>query len=147
MAADRPNVAARMAAALGGPLAWITLPSQAALPVDPAPAAAGYLTELLGGLLLVLALILALAWVLRRMPGGVGPGQQMIEVLAVRAIGTRERLMLIQVGEEQILVGVAPSGMRHLHTLNQPITIAQREPGAGDFAGLLSRVRSKGREK
>ncbi|MBK5962705.1 flagellar biosynthetic protein FliO [Thiocystis minor] len=108
-----------------------------------AQAASGYLAQLVGGLVLVILTILVLAWILRRLPGMTGQGQQIIEILAVRAVGTRERLMLVQVGEEQILVGLTPTGMRHLHTLRTPVVVAPVEPKAGEFANLLQRARSQ----
>ncbi|TCT21246.1 flagellar protein FliO/FliZ [Thiobaca trueperi] len=105
--------------------------------------AAGYLTQLVGGLALVILVIIILAWILRRMPGVPGQGPQVIEILAVRAVGARERLLLVQIGEEQILVGLTPTGMRHLHTLRQPVERPSAEDWPSDFAGLLNRVRAK----
>ena len=106
--------------------------------------AAGYLTQLLGGLVLVILAIVILAWFLRRMPGVAGQGTSAIRVLAVRAIGHRERLMLVQVGEEQILIGVTATSVRHLHTLKQAVELAPQEPWPGDFASLLDRLKSDG---
>ncbi len=89
-------------------------------------------------LLLILVLIGAMAWLLRRfgggMPGlgGMGP----MRVLASLSVGARERLLLVQVGEEQLLLGVSPAGIRTLHTLAEPIELA---PGqAGSFAERLA---------
>lgn len=106
--------------------------------------ATGYLTQLVGGLILVIFLILVMAWLLRRLPGMVMLGSPAIEVLAVRVIGNRERLLLIQVGEEQLLVGATPAGLCHLHTLKTPVILPQPEPQTGDFAKLLNKIRSSG---
>ena len=111
--------------------------------VQNAQLAAGYLTQLVGGLVLVILVIIALAWILRRMPGVPGQGAQVIEILAVRSVGARERLLLVQIGEEQILVGLTPMGMRHLHTLRKPVDRPPAEEWPGDFASLFNRVRSK----
>ena len=100
--------------------------------------AAGYLAQLIGGLLIVIVAIVVLGWVLRRTQGGGGRGSQLIDVISVRSIGARERLMLVQVGEEQILVGVAPSGIRTLHTLENPVVAEAGE--AVDFSGVLRRA-------
>ncbi|NEV60500.1 flagellar biosynthetic protein FliO [Thiorhodococcus minor] len=106
--------------------------------------AAGYLAQLLGGLVLVIVLIILFAWMLRRMPGLQGQGPSLIQVLAVRNLGARERLMLIQVGEEQVLIGVTPSGIQRLHTLAKPLDVAPDTPLTADFASLLSRMTSPG---
>jgi flagellar protein FliO/FliZ len=103
--------------------------------------AATYLTQLIGGLVLVIGAIVVLGWVLRRTQGGLNRGSQTIDIVAVRSVGARERLMLVQVGDEQVLIGVAPSGMRTLHTLNDPV--AAVEGAAPDFAGALKRAVSR----
>jgi flagellar protein FliO/FliZ len=107
--------------------------------------ATGYLSQLVGGLVLVLLAIVVLAWFLRRVPGVATPGLGAIRILAVRAIGTRERLMLVQVGAEQILIAVTTAGVSHLHTLTQPIDPPADEPWTGDFASLLERFKSGGK--
>ncbi|MBK1708120.1 flagellar protein FliO/FliZ [Marichromatium gracile] len=100
---------------------------------------AGYLAQLFGALVLVIAAILGLAWLLRRLPGGVGrAADQPISILAVRAIGARDRLLLVQVGEEQLLIAAGATGMRTLHRLRKPVSVAPPENGGGvDFATLL----------
>jgi flagellar protein FliO/FliZ len=106
--------------------------------------AAGYLSQLVGGLVLVILAIVVLAWFLRRLPGVAIPGREVIQILAVRSIGARERLMLVQVGEEQLLIGVSATGMRHLHTLKKAVEVPPHEPWPSDFASLFNRVKSSG---
>ncbi|WP_038054593.1 flagellar biosynthetic protein FliO [Thioalkalivibrio sp. ALJ1] len=103
--------------------------------------AAGYLAQLIGGLVLVIGAIVVLGWVLRRTQGGLNRGSQAIEIVAARSVGTRERLVLVQVGNEQVLVGVAPSGIRTLHTMNEPVTAAVGE--TPDFSSALKRAVSR----
>lgn len=140
--AGRPRPFRRLSAQI---LLWA-----AATPTLAAPAggsgelAAGYLAQLLGGLVLVICVIVLLAWMARRLPGGVAQGNALIQVLAVRSIGARERLLLIQVGDEQVLIGVTPAGMRALHRLEHPVAADPEEPWSGDFASLLARFKSGG---
>ncbi|AFL72436.1 flagellar biosynthetic protein FliO [Thiocystis violascens] len=143
MTLRRPRSRHPAARDLGLLIALAAPPLLAAPAAESARAASGYLAQLVGGLVLVILTILVMAWILRRMPGMAGQGRQVIEILAVRAVGTRERLMLVQVGEEQILVGLTPTGMRHLHTLRTPVVVAPVEPRAGEFASLLQRARSQ----
>ncbi|QGU33492.1 flagellar biosynthetic protein FliO [Thermochromatium tepidum ATCC 43061] len=114
-------------------LVWAESQASVAVP------ATGYLSQLVGGLVLVLLAIVVLAWFLRRVPGVATPGQGVIQVLAVRAIGARERLMLIQVGSEQILIAATAMGVTPLHRLTQPIELPADAPG--DFAELLKRFK------
>jgi flagellar protein FliO/FliZ len=92
---------------------------------------AGQLTQLVFGLLLVLGLIFFLAWMLRRVQqaGPAGKGQ-VIELIGSRALGPRDRLMLVQVGNEQILLGLSPGTITALHVLKEPVQV----PGASEKA-------------
>ncbi|WPL10622.1 MULTISPECIES: flagellar biosynthetic protein FliO [Thiorhodovibrio] len=110
----------------------------------------GYLAQLIGGLAFVVIAILVFAWFMRRFSGTSSRGlPRAIEILAVRSVGTRERLMLVQVGEEQVLIGVSPTGMRALHRLEKPLkSPSASEPSLGkkagvDFASLLRKQMSK----
>ena len=135
----RPGASIAWGALLAPGLVW----AESQAPVI-APAT-GYLSQLVGGLVLVLLAIVVLAWFLRRVPGVATPGLGAIRILAVRAIGARERLMLVQVGAEQILIAVTAAGVSHLHTLAQPIEPPADEPWSGDFASLLERFKRGGK--
>jgi flagellar protein FliO/FliZ len=71
------------------------------------------------GLAVVLALLGATAWVSRRFRNSAQARGGQIEVVSGLSLGARERVVLIRVGGDQVLVGVSPSGMRALHVLNQ----------------------------
>ncbi|WP_122666113.1 flagellar biosynthetic protein FliO [Pseudomonas viridiflava] len=97
----------------------------------------GQVVQLLFGLLLVVGLIFALAWLMRRVQRGVPGNAQVIELVGSRAIGPRDRLVLVQVGEEQILLGVTPGRITPLHVLNQPVQVPERQPVNSEFAQRL----------
>ena len=46
----------------------------------------------------------------------------LIEVVSGISLGTREKVVLLRVGREQVLVGVSPAGMRTLHVIRNPET-------------------------
>ena len=73
------------------------------------------------GLFIVLALILATAWVVRRSGAARGLMNGQLRVLGALSMGQRERVVLVQVGETQLLVGVAPGQVRMLHVLDKPV--------------------------
>jgi flagellar protein FliO/FliZ len=80
----------------------------------PAPAAG--LAQVTLSLLLVLGAVFAAAWLMRRLRGpGRAAAEGAIVVLADRVVGSRERVVLLQVGSEKLLVGVAPGNVRMLH--------------------------------
>ena len=97
----------------------------AALAAEPAAQAAvplagtgmgGQLVQLLLGLLLVIGLIFLLAWLVRRVQQIVPRGGQVIKVLATQALGPRDRLVLVQVGNEQVLLGLTPGTIHQAGT-------------------------------
>ncbi len=90
------------------------------------------------GLAVVLALLGATAWVSRRFRVGAGMRGGLIEVVSGLSLGARERVVLIRVGGDQVLVGVSPSGMRTLHVLNQDPD-ESRDDGTGTFSNYLDR--------
>jgi flagellar protein FliO/FliZ len=65
----------------------------------------------------VLALVLGLAWGARRLRAGGRLKTGMIEIVSGVSLGAREKVVLLRVGQEQVLVGVSPSGMRALHVM------------------------------
>ncbi|MCY1449978.1 flagellar biosynthetic protein FliO [compost metagenome] len=105
---------------------------------------AGQLTQLVFGLLLVLGLIFFLAWLLRRVQqaGPAGKGQ-VIEIVGSRALGPRDRLMLVQVGNEQILLGLSPGSITALHVLKEPVQVPGTEKPTPEFAQRLLEMLGK----
>ena len=106
---------------------------------------AGQLTQLVFGLLLVLGLIFFLAWLLRRVQqaGPAGRGQ-VIELIGSRALGPRDRLMLVQVGNEQILLGLSPGTITALHVLKEPVQVpSSSEKATPEFAQHLLKILGK----
>ncbi len=77
--------------------------------------------DMFGALFGVLALIFAAAWLVRRLQHSHGPGKKHLRIVSVLPLSTKERVVLIQAGEEQVLMGVSAAGIQHLHTLNQPV--------------------------
>ncbi|SIQ43718.1 flagellar biosynthetic protein FliO [Aquipseudomonas alcaligenes] len=103
----------------------------------------GQLAQLLLGLLLVVGLIFALAWLLRRVQQ-IGPrGNQAIRLVASQILGPRDRLLLVQVGGEQILLGISAGRITPLHVLREPVPLADSEPAAPEFAQRLMELLGK----
>ncbi|MCH7420267.1 flagellar biosynthetic protein FliO [Pseudomonas mosselii] len=102
------------------------------------------LAQMVFGLLLVVGLIFFLAWLLRRMQGNAQRGAQVIEIVGSRAIGPRDRLLLVQVGKEQILIGHSPGSIEALHVLAEPVAVpATARQAAPEFAQRLLELMGK----
>ena len=113
-------------------------------PPSPGNAAGlGSLTEVALALLLVVAVIVALAWVLRRVQGGVGgAGTARLKVVAALALGPRERVVVVDVAGTQLLLGVTPGGITRLHEFSEAV-IGNDAP-AGAFALRLRQALGRG---
>jgi flagellar protein FliO/FliZ len=99
--------------------------------------AAGAVGGTVFALFFVLALIFALAWLARRMPGVAGTQHAALRVVASLALGPRERVVVVDVGGTQLLLGVGAGGTRMLHALAAPLP-SQERGGQLPFAQLLA---------
>ncbi|MDD2091691.1 flagellar biosynthetic protein FliO [Pseudomonas guariconensis] len=119
--------------------------TQASAPAAAAPGSlSGQLAQMVFGLLLVVGLIFALAWLLRRMQGATPRGGQVIDIIGSRTIGPRDRLLLVQVGKEQILIGHSPGNIEALHVLAEPVEVpASARPATPEFAQRLLELMGK----
>jgi flagellar protein FliO/FliZ len=109
----------------------------------PADVDAGGLLRVCLSLGVVIALILGAGWVLRRLQGGTVRAGGNLRALESIAIGMKERVVLVQAGEKQLLIGVAPGNVRTLHVFDEPIaptTQAAPSPAAA-FKTVLSQWR------
>ncbi|MGH8202182.1 MAG: flagellar biosynthetic protein FliO [Steroidobacteraceae bacterium] len=106
-----------------------------------APVGAGGLASVTFALLAVLAAIFAVAWLARRVRGIGSRVGNAIDVLAEIPLGPKERAVLLKVGAEQILVGVAPGRVSALHVLREPIEVPKATATApvASFSALLKR--------
>ena len=72
-------------------------------------------------LLAVLALIVGLGWLLKRMPGSGFRPAEGLRVVASLNVGAKERVVVVEVNGEQLLLGVTAGGIRTLHQLPEPL--------------------------
>lgn len=100
----------------------------------------GSLLQLTFGLIFVVALIFVLAWVMRRYMRLQYATSGSLKVLGGLPMGVRERLVLVQVGEKQLLLGVTPTTISTLHVLEQPVSVETPMPLEGPFADRLAQV-------
>ena len=101
-------------------------------------------------LLLVLGLIVGLGWLLKRMPGSGFRPAAGLKLVASLALGAKERVVVVEVNGQQLLLGVTAGGIATLHTLPEPLptpppaTLPDLKK-LPDFAQLLSQKLRKDR--
>ncbi len=101
------------------------------------PGMAGNLAQTTLGLLVVLLVIGAAAWAFKRF-GNIHVGAQgRMKIIGGISLGTRERAVLLQVGEQQLVIGVSPGRVQTLHVLDKPVLIEDKPENATRFSARL----------
>jgi len=91
----------------------MTIPTPA-----PTPSAGGSLLQTSLALIFVIALMLGLAWLTKRInPRGLGGAGSNVKLVGTLSVGTRERILVVEVGEQWIVVGASPGRMNALATM------------------------------
>jgi flagellar protein FliO/FliZ len=99
------------------------------------------------GLVVVLLMIGGVAWLARRFGSFHSGASGSLRILGGLSMGPRERVVLLQVGEKQLLLGVAPGRVSTLHVLDKPVPVAPATNMQGEnFATRLAAVLKQGRQ-
>ena len=72
-------------------------------------------------MLVVVAAIVLLGWLYSRsrlVGGGAG---DIINIVASRALGPKERLLIVEVADQQLLVGMTSTAVQTLHVFDEPV--------------------------
>jgi len=93
------------------------------------------------GLAVVLALIWGAAWLARRFSPTGSSSRSPIKLVATQALGQRERVVLIELGDNWLLLGVAPGHVSALHTGPKATLPLAAAPEAAPFAKFLAIAR------
>jgi len=100
----------------------------------PAPAlTSGSILQVILSLLLVLAAVVVVAWVLKRINQPLQGAGNALKIVSGVAVGQRERIVLVEVNDTWLVVGVAPGQVNALHTMPKgQLPSAPRAPNGDD---------------
>ena len=116
---------------------WTT--AAAAAEADSGPGLLPSLLQTTFGLVLVLGLIWGAAWMIRRVsPAAARPGA-LLRTVATLAVGQRERVVVVEIGDQWLVLGVSAGGIRKLATLAKGAL--PEAPHPASFGRLLARAR------
>jgi flagellar protein FliO/FliZ len=125
-----------------------SLPALAQAADTPAVSAAGSLLQVFVGLVAVLLLIAATAWVAKRFGVARGGSSSLLQVVGSASVGARERVVVVEIGESWLVVGVAPGSVSALTTLPRGTLPSPAASAIGaPFAARLQQMIEKRREK
>lgn len=99
--------------------------------------------QMLFGLAVVLGLVLAMGWIMKRVSSHGLAGSAALRVVAAAAVGQRERVVVVEVGNTWLVVGVAPGSVNALHQMARgelPATPAAAPAAATQLADWLQRT-------
>ncbi len=99
----------------------------------------GALAQSVAALGIVVIAILAAGWALRRLQRGIVAGEGPLRPVGAIAVGARERVVIVEIQDVWLVLGVAPGAVRVIHTLPRAATTAA--PADQGFASWLHRVR------
>ncbi|MGR6873240.1 flagellar biosynthetic protein FliO [Pseudomonas sp. HK3] len=85
------------------------------------PSSQDQLIQVTLALVVVVALIYAIAWVIKRKQGVQGISNIPMKTIGVLPMGMKEKIILVEVGGKQILLGMTPSNINTLATFDEPI--------------------------
>jgi flagellar protein FliO/FliZ len=129
-------------AVCAGAAPWLAAGAAPAAGDAPRAAASVDLTSLTLSLAAVLGLVLAAAFVVRRLPGGFGftaRSSGPLKVVATLALGPKERLLLVDARGTEVLVAVTPAGVSILSPAAAPRAVAAAADVGAEFALLGTR--------
>jgi flagellar protein FliO/FliZ len=113
--------------------------------VTSAPSSAGSLLQVIFGLIVVLGLRAGALWVLKRAGGGRLAGGSVVKIVGGVSVGNRERVMVLEVADQWIVIGVAPGQVSKLADMprQEQQQGAAALPGAPNFSAWLKQTIEK----
>jgi flagellar protein FliO/FliZ len=101
----------------------------------------GSIVQLVLGLAVVIGLLFASLWLLKRLSAPRGEAAGLIRVVAGTAVGPRERVVILEVGSTWMVLGVAPGQVSALAEIPR-INLAPnaKTPPSGHASGWLQRI-------
>ncbi len=100
------------------------------------PISMGSMLQLAASLVFVLLVFALVIFVMRRLSGINPAARGHMKIIDGLSLGTRDRIVLLQVGAEQILLGISPGQIRTLHVMNEALEFPA-EQGSERFAQKL----------
>ena len=119
-----------------------TAVQEAVMAAPPLPSSQDQLIQVTLSLIAVLAVIYAVAWLIKRNRGVQGLSGLPMKTLAVLPMGVKEKIVLIEVGGKQILLGMTAHNINALATFDEPVLVIKEKNTKG-FADRLKEIMSQ----
>lgn len=115
-------------------------PAPVAYQTKHVPGSSGHLLNVILALALIVVLVVAVGWFVRRFGQGVMGANAHMQILAAMPLGARERLLLVDVAGQQLLLGVTATQINSLHVFPEPVVVPPAAGRSSDFSRKLLSV-------
>lgn len=88
------------------------------------------------GLLIVLSIFFLCVWAMRKLSGITVNGAEKMRVVGGLSLGMREKVILLQIGKKQLVLGVTPGRIDALHVLEGDDCLNSEESSIGKDGGF-----------
>jgi len=98
--------------------------------------------QVIFGFLSVVIMILLFAWFYKKIGGMKWQSNPNLKIIEALSLGVRDKIVLLQAGDKQILVGLSQGNIRTLYAFDEAIIDAKETQG--DFLSTLKQAMRKG---
>lgn len=77
--------------------------------------------QVLAALIFIIILIIAMAWGYKRYGFASSANGSLMKVVGAISLGGKEKAVLLQIGDDQVLLGVSPGYVRKIHDIKDPV--------------------------
>ncbi len=88
----------------------------------------GSIVQMVVGLAVVLAILIGGALLIRRLGKFPAVVDSPLKVITGLSLSPRDRLVVVQVGDKQLLLGLSPGRIQTLHVLEEPLDMSNTSP-------------------
>ncbi|MFT5590125.1 MAG: flagellar protein FliO/FliZ [Bradyrhizobium sp.] len=105
----------------------------------------GNMLQVMVGLMVVLGLLVAVAWSMKKMGAGKHAAAGALKIVGGVSVGNRERILVVEVADQWIVVGVTPTSINALSTMpkQEGVELSAAAPLAKNFSDWLKQTIDK----
>lgn len=99
------------------------------------------------GLGFILILIFAIAGLVKKFGQGITSNNQNMKIVSQLSVGTREKVIVVEVGEKQIMLGVTAHQINTLQVFDEPAIDTRSKREVSEFGQKILEIMRKGSVK
>lgn len=103
----------------------------------------GHMLQMVLSLGIIIVLILFCAYAVRKVNFARVRSDNAIKIVASLSLGAREKLVLIQIGGQQILFSMTPGAINKIVSFDEPV-VSENDAGLSNFKRTLQEIMIKG---